>query len=342
MTQATHSSDFCMLTPAASRWPPRLDGIRSPPAQVLVRGKVPDWSRMVAVVGTRASDPEGENFAYALGAALSRAGYVVLSGGARGIDSAAHLGALSESGATVAVLATGLDQPYPRSNAQLFDQISVHGALISEVHGEVPPHPGRFLRRNVLVAALAKLIVVVQAPNRSGALATARAARRLGRPVLVVPAAPWDVRGRGGLGLIAKGAEVCVDIRTVLNHPSLVALTPSGTSGGANATTPGLAIRVQRERAGPKPSAPSVQAEQGSQGGGEKRTKRVRRERGAISRGPTLGMEHLPTVLRGPVPRLDLEGGDHEQRLRCLQESARQRAQANDPAAGLVWRHWRP
>ncbi len=189
----------------------------------------------MAIVGTRASDPDAENFAYSLAARLDRAGFVVLSGGARGIDTAAHMGSLSETGKTVAVLATGLEHPYPSDNHNLFAAIRRRGALVTEISGSVPPHPGRFLRRNQLVAAVARMLVVVQAPARSGALSTARCAMRLGKPVLALPAAPWDVRGAGVLGLLASGAGLCTKIDDVLAHPALADIyVPGGTQAEAS------------------------------------------------------------------------------------------------------------
>src|SRR5690606_22400838 len=150
--------------------------------------------RSVAIVGTRTPDPEAAELARDLAYELGQAGCVVLSGGARGIDAAAHEGALDAGSPTVAVLATGLASAYPPTHGALFGRIANRGALLTESDDEAAPQAYRFLRRNALLAALAKVVVVVQAPIRSGALSTAAHARRLGRDLLAVPWAPFDVR----------------------------------------------------------------------------------------------------------------------------------------------------
>ncbi len=169
------------------------------------------------MVGTRKPDRRGAEFARRLGRELGEAGWVVVSGGAFGIDSEAHRGALEAGAPTVAVLATPLDEPYPSANTELFRQIASAGCVLSELLSGTPVYRSRFLARNRLIAALAQVVVVVQAPFRSGALSTAAAARRLGRPVLGVPHAPGDVRGEGCLALLAQGAGICRDSGDVLS-----------------------------------------------------------------------------------------------------------------------------
>lgn len=197
------------------------------PTQLHVRGDLPSLACAVAIVGTRAADDDGLAFTSRLAGELAQAGVVVVSGGARGIDSAAHRGALSVGGRTVAVLASGLDAPYPPENAPLFEAIvQGRGALVSELPDGVAPHPGQFLRRNRLVAAAVQAVVVVQAPARSGALATARWAQRLGKTLFCVPHAPWDPRGEGCLALLVQGARVCAGARDVLKVAAPGALLP--------------------------------------------------------------------------------------------------------------------
>jgi DNA processing protein len=209
-----------VLAPGDPDYPPALAALRRPPT-VRVAGELPPLERAVAIVGTRAADPEALDFAESLGAALARAGCAVLSGGALGVDAAAHRGALEAGGPTVAVLGTGLDLAYPPEHGPLFERIAARGALLTEAPDGATPRPGRFLRRNALLAALARVIVVVQAPRRSGALSTAAHGTSLGRPVLVVPAAPWDPRGEGCLGLLRRGAGVCTCAGDVLSVPAL-------------------------------------------------------------------------------------------------------------------------
>ncbi len=208
------------FAPGDSAAPAPLLARDRPPA-VRVAGRLPSFEQAVAVVGTRAADPEALDFAETLGAELARAGCAVISGGALGVDAAAHRGALESGGQTVAVLGTGLDVAYPPKHAPLFGRIAAEGALLTEAPDGAPPHPGRFLRRNAFIAALARVIVVIQAPRRSGALSTAAHGRALGRPVLVVPAAPWELRGEGCLELLRRGAGVCTGAGDVLSVPAL-------------------------------------------------------------------------------------------------------------------------
>ncbi|MBN1093539.1 DNA-processing protein DprA [Blastococcus sp. TML/M2B] len=143
--------------------------------------------RSVAVVGARAATAYGEHVAAELGHQLGERGWAVVSGGAFGIDGAAHRGALAAQAPTVAVLSCGVDRPYPAAHGALFDRIAATGLLLSEWPPGSAPLRHRFLVRNRLIAALTRGTVVVEAAARSGALATARRAQELDRPVLVVP-----------------------------------------------------------------------------------------------------------------------------------------------------------
>ncbi len=166
----------------------------------------PPW---IAVVGTRAPSPYGLRFARSLSEDLARRGAVVVSGLARGIDGAAHAGALAGGGPTVAVLGCGADLTYPPEHAGLASEIAGRGALASEHPPGTPPHPGHFPRRNRIVAALAAAVVVVEAPESSGALLTARIANELGRQVLAVPGPADRGSHRGCHRLIRDGAALC-------------------------------------------------------------------------------------------------------------------------------------
>ena len=208
------------LTAADPAWPKALDDLPDPPLELRVRGELPPLERAVAVVGTRYADDEALDFAHRLGRDLAAVGCPVVSGGALGIDAAAHRGALEAGGPTVSVLASGFAPGYPAQHALLFERIAQTGALVSEAPDGSPPDTWTFLRRNRLIAALAPSLVVVQAPDRSGALSTARVALRLERQVFVVPYAPWDTRGHGGLQLLLKGARICTSLRDVLSVPA--------------------------------------------------------------------------------------------------------------------------
>lgn len=161
-----------------------------PPMALWVRGaaRLDELTeRSVAVVGARASSAYGEHVAGELGHQLGERGWTVVSGGAFGIDGAAHRGALAAGAPTVAVLSCGVDRPYPAGNGALFHRIAEEGLLVSEWPPGCAPLRHRFLVRNRLIAALTRGTVVVEAAARSGAQATAHRAQKLGRPVMVVP-----------------------------------------------------------------------------------------------------------------------------------------------------------
>jgi DNA processing protein len=229
------------LQPGAPGWPAQLSELVPAPVHVRVAGTLPDLSWAVAIVGTRFADPDALAFARRLGSACAARGAVVVSGGALGIDAAAHEGALAVGGPTLAVLATGLARPYPPAHAGLFRSIAAAGALLTEAEDTAQPWKSAFLRRNRLIAALAQSVVVVQAPLRSGALSTAAWAKRLKRPVFAVPHAPWDTRGQGCLALIQQGARICTSAADVLSlRPSdgaqLALSLTDGTPGQARST----------------------------------------------------------------------------------------------------------
>jgi len=166
-----------------------VDGI-APPLALWVRGggDLADLTgRAVAIVGARASTTYGSEQAAELAFAMAERGWTVVSGGAFGIDAAAHRGALSAGGRTVAVLAGGIDRNYPAAHAALFDRIAKDGLLVSEWPPGCTPYRHRFLIRNRLIAALSAGCVVVEASARSGARHTARRVAELGRPVMAVP-----------------------------------------------------------------------------------------------------------------------------------------------------------
>ncbi|HEY7925925.1 MAG TPA: DNA-processing protein DprA [Candidatus Dormibacteraeota bacterium] len=169
-------------------WPARLEHLDAPPAALWLRGTLPPLDTpCVAVVGARRATPGGLLIARDMAADLAAAGVTVVSGMARGIDAAAHRGALQGAGCTVAVLGCGIDLCYPAEHLELRDQIATRGCVISEDGGAEAPIGWRFPRRNRLIAALAEAVVVVEATAKSGALSTARWAADLGREVLAVP-----------------------------------------------------------------------------------------------------------------------------------------------------------
>ncbi|MCA9750675.1 MAG: DNA-processing protein DprA [Gemmatimonadetes bacterium] len=189
-------------------WPEGLAGLTDPPEVLFVRGD-PRLLRepSVAIVGTRECTPEGADLARRLGARLAEAGRCVVSGLARGIDTAAHVGALEGDGDTIAVLGAGVDVPTPPRNAALHEEIANRGALVSEFAPGTEPRPRHFPRRNRILAALAQAIVVIEARHRSGALVTARHGLDQGKEIFVVPGWPGSPLAAGPLALLRDGAR---------------------------------------------------------------------------------------------------------------------------------------
>lgn len=186
------------------------------PPTLYLRGALPS-APGIAVVGTRAASDGAIAFTRALAAALGAEGLAIWSGGARGVDAAAHQGALAAGAPTVLVAGGGLDRPYPPEHADLFERVlAAGGALLARVPDSAPPLPRNFLERNALLAAMTLATVVIEAGVESGARSTASIARRLGRPVLAVPNAPWDPRGAGCLAELALGALPVTDPAEVL------------------------------------------------------------------------------------------------------------------------------
>ncbi|MFE6667021.1 DNA-processing protein DprA [Streptomyces sp. NPDC057697] len=179
------------VCPGDREWPSQLDDLADArPTGLWVRGPrdLRLWAlRSVAVVGARACTPYGSHMAASLGAGLAELGWVVVSGAAFGVDGAAHRGALAVGGATMAVLACGVDVPYPRGHAELIGRIAEQGLVIGELPPSDHPNRSRFVLRNRVIAALTRGTVVVEAEYRSGSLVTARCAQRLGRFTMGVP-----------------------------------------------------------------------------------------------------------------------------------------------------------
>lgn len=197
-------------------YPPLLARIEdSPPVIAVVGDASLLGKRAIAVVGARNASIAGRRFAAGLARDLGRAGLLVVSGMARGIDAAAHEGALPTG--TVAVLGGGVDVIYPRENAALYDGIRDRGALISEVAAGTEPQARHFPRRNRIIAGMCRGVVVVEASPKSGSLITARLAVEQGREVFAVPGAAMDPRARGTNGLIRQGAVLTESAEDVLS-----------------------------------------------------------------------------------------------------------------------------
>ena len=200
-------------------YPERLRDLADPPAVLHVAGDPDCLGRpaAVAVVGARRATPYGLTLARDLGGGLSAAGVNVVSGLALGVDSAAHAGALEGAAAPVAVLAGGADRPYPASKRQLHAAVRASGAVVSEMPPGFGIHRWAFVARNRLIAALAQVVVVVEATQRSGSLTTADLGAEIGRTVAAVPGRVTCAVASGTNGLIRDGALLVRGVRDVLD-----------------------------------------------------------------------------------------------------------------------------
>lgn len=197
-------------------YPEALKQIDDPPLVLYVRGSLADIEPGVAIVGTRAPSHYGRETAFLMARDLSAKGVTIISGLARGIDTAAHEGALEGMANTIAVLGSGIDVIYPPENAGLAEKIVRRGAVISENPPGTFPDPGNFPRRNRIISALSAGVVVVEAAHRSGALITSRFAMEQGKTVMAVPGQVTNVRTQGPHHLIRQGASLVRDADDVL------------------------------------------------------------------------------------------------------------------------------
>lgn len=200
----------------SDEYPPMLRSVPDAPMVLYRIGEAAAAPTSVAVVGSRAPTGAGADFARALSADLAASGWTVVSGLARGIDAAAHEGALKGGGRTIAVLGCGLDVVYPAGTARLRDRIAASGAVLSEYPPGTPPIPGNFPARNRLISGLSRGVVVVEAASRSGALITARCALDQGREVMAVPGSPLFPHTEGSNRLLRDGAALVTGAADVL------------------------------------------------------------------------------------------------------------------------------
>ncbi len=218
--EAARDAGVRFVSPGDAEWPGQLDDLEDArPLGLWVRGRpsLRMWAlRSVAVVGARACTEYGAHMAATLAAGLAEQGWVVVSGGAYGVDGAAHRGALGAGGATVAVLACGVDRPYPRGHTRLISRIAEQGLVIGELPPGDHPTPSRFILRNRVIAALTRGTVVVEAAHRSGSLVTARAAQRLGRHTMGVPGPATSGLSAGVHDLLRGEAALVTDVADVV------------------------------------------------------------------------------------------------------------------------------
>jgi DNA processing protein len=212
-----------------SEYPALLAATLDPPPVLWYRGNPAALDQpAVAIVGSRAATPYGLDVATRLGIDLAARGVTIVSGLARGVDSAAHRGALSAGGRTIAVLGCGADVVYPREHAALAHAITASGLVLSELVPGTLPLPQFFPQRNRIISGLSRAVVVVEAGERSGSLITARCALEQGRDVLAVPGNVLSGRNRGGHALLRDGAKIVEVADDILEE--------LGMRGGADTT----------------------------------------------------------------------------------------------------------
>ena len=250
--------DLDLLTIQDAGYPNRLRNIYDPPCLLYVRGRLPafDDEASIAVVGTRDCTPYGVSCAEKLGYGLAAGGAVVVSGLARGVDSAALRGALRAGGTVTAVLGNGLDVIYPPENQYLYEDVAAAGALISEYPPGTPPEAKHFPVRNRIMSGLCLGTLVVEAPARSGALITAGTALEQGRDVFAVPG-PIDAPASVGCNrLIRDGAGLVSDAWDILGEyePRF----PDKLRREGARETPAVLGYQARQKTEPKPVPPSV------------------------------------------------------------------------------------
>ena len=206
-----------------SHFTPRLRQIPDAPSRIFVRGDIfTNDEPAVAIVGTRKATAQGLRTAGEIAVKLSNKGIIIVSGLAMGIDTAAHEGALSAGGKTVAVLGNGLDKIYPAQNQNLAKEIlSKGGAIVSEYEAGTPSFKQNFIQRNRIISGLSLAVVVVEAPERSGALATAGFAARQGREVFVIPGGFNNYNYIGSHILVREGARLTASVKDIIEDLGL-------------------------------------------------------------------------------------------------------------------------
>jgi DNA processing protein len=218
------------LIPSDAGFPSLLTQISDPPLGLFVRGRLQAAS-LVAIVGSRRASPYGLQVARLLGEEIARAGVVVVSGMARGVDAAAHEGALAANGTTWAVWGTGPDCIYPPEHGDLAERIGAKGALLTEFPPGTPPRRHHFPQRNRILAGMSSAVVVVEATARSGALVTARLAVDEGREVFAVPGSILSDLSVGPNALLRMGARPILTPRDVLEF---VGVEPVAANHGSD------------------------------------------------------------------------------------------------------------
>lgn len=238
----TYSSEYLLeqiskvgarfVTPDSAEWPQNLHDLVAPPIGFVVKGIIPT-APSVAIVGTRNPTVYGARIASEFSSGFADREFVVVSGGAYGIDTHAHRGCIAAEGRTIAVVASGIDVDYPAGNARLFAEIQESGAIISEVMPGVRARPERFLTRNRIIAAISLGTIVIEAAFRSGSLRTARNAAELMRIVMAVPGPITSPTSDGCHRLIGERcAEIVTSVSDAMELLEPLTSRNTGTLGG--------------------------------------------------------------------------------------------------------------
>lgn len=237
LLQQHEQENLCFWTPADADYPRLLLETADPPPILYYWGDVDRLENQgqapcIAIVGTRSPSEYGKRWTRRIAIALTKAGYTVVSGLADGVDTIAHHACLDAGGRTIAVLGTGVDVIYPWRNKELARRVTKQGLLLSEYPAGTQPDRVHFPRRNRIIAALCRVTLVLEAPQKSGALITARLANEYGRDVYVLPNSLDNPRGRGCLELINQGAAVILGEAELLENlaslPQFVASFAAG------------------------------------------------------------------------------------------------------------------
>lgn len=206
-----------VITIRDDEYPFLLKNIPDPPVCLYKKGRVPSGPHYISIVGSRKATFEGINISEKMASTLSSLGVTVVSGLARGIDSAAHRGALNGAGKTVAVLGSGIDVCYPPENHWLYEKIGEEGAVISEYGMGVKPLAFHFPERNRIIAGMSKGIIVIEASARSGSLITARLGLEYNRDVMAIPGSIFNEEHKGANRLIKEGARLVEGIEDIVS-----------------------------------------------------------------------------------------------------------------------------
>ncbi|MBQ7516673.1 MAG: DNA-processing protein DprA [Schwartzia sp.] len=246
IADACEKQGIGVCVPGNESYPATLREIFDPPPVLFYRGTLQPAAERIAIVGARKSSVYGRHVAEELAAALAKCGVTVVSGAARGIDSASHRGAMS-GGRTVAVLGCGVDVAYPPENASLLDEIAAQGAVISEYPPGTRPQAAFFPSRNRIISGLSRGTVVVEAAERSGSLITAELALSEGRDVFAVPGSIYSPSSRGCHRLIQQGAKLVTAAADILEEYGWCSAEEKETSDKQGTDTAGPKLSPEEQ-----------------------------------------------------------------------------------------------